>query len=330
MKRFKVVLVDFGGNTVPAWVGETLQNAGIEFVAQACRTPDEVVQCAADADVIWNWGSRLLTPESLAQLPRCGAIIRTGSGTDNIPVEAATEHGIVVAHMPAAHSEAVSDHAIALLLAVVRGLIPLDRRVRGGQWMPPRPSASWHLHGQTLGLVGFGHASRLVARKLRGFELDVLAYDPFVSPDVFAREHVTPVNLDTLLSNSDFVSLHCPLTPATYHLLGERELRLMKPTAILVNTARGPVIDEPALVRALTQGWLAGAGLDVLEQEPAAPDNPLFLLDNVVLTPHVAGRSDEDIELCFRYSVDAALALAQGHYPAAYVNHGVKPRWDLS
>jgi D-3-phosphoglycerate dehydrogenase len=330
MPPFKVVLVDFGGNALPAWVAEALQNAGIDFAAHDCATTDEVVQHAADADVVWNWGRRLLTPESLDRLPRCGAIIRTGSGVDNVPVEAATERGIVIAHMPEAHSQAVSDHAIALLLSVIRRVPPLDRSVRAGQWLTARSGISTHLNGRTLGLIGFGQAARLVARKLRGFEVALLAYDPFVGAEVFERESVTPVDLDTLLAASDFVSVHCPLTPATYHLLGERELRRMKPGAILVNTARGAVIDEPALVRALTEGPLAAAGLDVLEQEPAAPDNPLFALDNVVLTPHVAGHSDETLEMCWRYSVEAALALAQGRWPRAHANRGVKPRWALT
>jgi phosphoglycerate dehydrogenase-like enzyme len=132
------------------------------------------------------------------------------------------------------------------------------------------------------------------------------------------------------LAESDFVSLHCPLTPDTYHLIGERELRLMKPTAILINTARGPVVDEPALIRALTEGWIAAAGLDVFEQEPPDPDNPLFKLDNVVATPHVAGQSDEDQERAWRLATDSALAMARGQWPRSYVNRTVKPRLNLA
>lgn len=330
MKRFKVVLVDLDGTTVPGWVGEALAKEGIAFVARECKTSEELARHAGDADVVWNFGSHVVTAESLAALPQCGGIIRTGSGTDNVPVEEATRRGIVVANTPEAHSDAVSDHAIGLLFAVMRQIAVQDRAVRSGEWNATRGRPGWHLHGQTLGLVGFGHAARLVAKKMRGFELTLLVHDPYVSADVMAREGVRAANLDTLLSGSDFVFLHCPLTKETYHLLGERELRQMKPSAILINTARGAVIDEPALVRALTESWIAAAGLDVLEQEPPSADHPLFKLDNAVITPHIAGYSDEHQEIAWRLSVEAAIALAQGRWPRSCVNRAVKPRWNLS
>lgn len=330
MKRFKVVLVDLDGTTVPGWVGEALAKEGIAFVARECKTSEELARHAGDADVVWNFGSHVVTAESLAALPQCGGIIRTGSGTDNVPVEEATRRGIVVANTPEAHSDAVSDHAIGLLFAVMRQIAVQDRAVRSGEWNATRGRPGWHLYGQTLGLVGFGHAARLVAKKMRGFELTLLVHDPYVSADVMAREGVRAANLDTLLSGSDFVFLHCPLTKETYHLLGERELRQMKPSAILINTARGAVIDEPALVRALTESWIAAAGLDVLEQEPPSADHPLFKLDNAVITPHIAGYSDEHQEIAWRLSVEAAIALAQGRWPRSCVNRAVKPRWNLS
>jgi D-3-phosphoglycerate dehydrogenase len=224
----------------------------------------------------------------------------------------------------------VAEHAIALLFAVIRSLIPLDRQVRAGQWRLGRSPRQWHLKGQTVGLVGFGHIARAVARNLSGFGVTTLVHDPFIQPEVISAAGYTPATLDELLAQSDYVSLHCPLTPQTRHLIGERELKLMKPRAILINTARGPVVDEPALLRALTEGWIAGAGLDVLEQEPTDPANPLLKLDNVVFTPHTAGQSDEDQTLAFQLSVEAVKALAQGKLPRAYVNRTVKPRWNLS
>ena len=330
MSRFKVVLMDFDADAVPDWVGKALTEAGIDFAAHKCRTSAELAEHAGDADVVWNWGSRVMTAESLAALPHCAGIIRTGSGTDNIPVEEATRRGIVVVNMPEAHNDAVSNHAIGLLFAVMRQISLHDRAVRAGEWSQARRVPGWHLHGQTLGLVGFGLIARLVAKKMRGFDLTLLAYDPYVSAEAMAKEAVRAASLDELLASSDFVLVHCPLTQETFHLIGERELRRMKPSAILINTARGPVIDEPALVRALTEGWIAAAGLDVLEQEPPAPDNPLFKLSNTVLTPHVAGQSDEDQQLCWRMSVEAAIAFAQGRWPHTYVNRGVKPRLNLA
>lgn len=330
MRRFKVMLVDFDGSTVPGWVGEALAKEGIDFVARECKTSEELARHAGDADVVWNFGSHVINAESLAALPQCGGIIRTGSGTDNVPVEEATRRGIVVANTPEAHSDAVSDHAIGLLFAVMRQIAVQDRAVRSGEWNTARGCPGWHLHGQTLGLVGFGHAARLVAKKMRGFEMTLVAHDPYMSADVMAREGVRAANLDSLLSGSDFVFVHCPLTKETYHLLGERELRQMKPSAILINTARGAVIDEPALVRALTEGWIAAAGVDVLEQEPPSPNHPLFKLNNAVITPHIAGYSDEHQEIAWRLSVEAAIALAQGRWPRSCVNRAVKPRWNLS
>ncbi len=330
MRRFKVVLVDFDGNTVAGWVGEALAKEGIDFVARVCETGEELARHAGDADVVWVFGSHIITAESLAALPQCGAIVRTGSGTDNVPVEAATRRGIVVANTPEAHSDAVSNHAIGLLFAGMRQIAVQDRAVRSGEWSAARGSPGWHLHGQTLGLVGFGHAARLVAKKMSGFELTLVAHDPYMNAGVMARAGVRAANLDELLSGSDFVFLHCPLTQETYHLIGERELRLMKPSSILINTARGAVIDEPALLRALTEGWIAAAGLDVLEQEPPSPDNPLFKLNNAVITPHIAGYSDEHQEIAWRLSVEAVIALAQGRWPRSCVNRAVSPRWNLS
>lgn len=330
MEPFKVVLIDRDADVVPAWVAEAFAQSGIDFAARRCASTAEAIQHAAGADVIWNWGSRLLTPESLDALPHCGGIIRTGSGTDNVPVAAATERGIVVANTPEAHHDAVSNHAIGLLLAVMRHIVPRDRSTRAGGWDQSPFKRGWHLHGQTLGLIGFGLAARLVAKKMSGFDIVPVAYDPFVSGEVMAQAGVRAASLDDVLAEADFVLVHCPLTAQTYHLVGERELRRMKPSAILINTARGPIIDEPALVRALTEGWIAAAGLDVLEQEPPAPDHPLFGLSNVVLTPHIAGQSDEDQGLCWQLSVEAALALAQGRWPRAYVNRDVKPRWNLA
>jgi D-3-phosphoglycerate dehydrogenase len=332
MAPFKIAMIDTSGYAAPpAWAGETLAQAGVEFAIIDCQTAEDVLTHAAEADVLWVWGSRVITPALLAALPRCGGLIRTGSGTDNVPVAAATEHGVVVANTPEAHSHAVAEQAIALLFAAMRRVAQLDRSTRAGLWQTARPWPNAHLHGQTLGLVGFGHAARIVARNLSGFDLTTLVYDPYVSPEAMAAAGVRPVSdLDQLLAAADFVLLHCPLTAETHHLISEPQLRRMKPAAILVNTARGPIVDEPALVRALQEGWIAGAGLDVIEQEPIALDNPLLALDNVVLSPHVAGYSDENAELAWRLSVEAALDFAQGRWPRSVVNRGVKPRWTLA
>lgn len=330
-ERLKVALVDLDGQTVPDWVPQCLQREGIELIVRQCSTGSELAEHAQDAEIVWLFGgSRILCNGNLAKLPRCWAIVRTGSGTDNVPVAEATARGIVVANTPAALSDGVSDHAIALLMALVRCIPKLDRAVRVGSFDQNLGRPLNAIQGRTLGLVGFGHIARDVARKLGGFELNRLAYDPFVRPDAMSAHGVQAVSLQTLLAQADFVSLHCPLTPTTQHLIGEPELRLMKPTAILINTSRGPVVDEAALVRALTEGWIAAAGLDVFEHEPPIATSPLFRLDNVVLTPHSAGLSGDGVEPRWRSSLEAVLALSQRRWPASWVNHDVKPLQHLS
>ena len=330
MTRFKVAMVHMDPEELPAWVPETMASHDVDFVFQECETRAQLAACAGDADVVWIFGgSHIVTAESLADIPQCGALIRTGSGTDNIPIDAATARGIIVANTPEAFNDGVSDHTIGLLLAVVRQIGIQDRKVRKGIWDRHAGFPGWHLQGQTLGLIGFGHIARLVTRKLSGYGMTVLAYDPFVGANVMAEYGVQAASMEQVLSGSDFVSLHCPLLAETHNLIGERELRMMKSRAILINTSRGPVVDEPALLRALTEGWIAAAGLDVLEQEPPAADNPLFGLENVVITPHIAGYSDESLDNSWRLSVETALALAKGRWPRSYVNHDVKPRWRL-
>jgi D-3-phosphoglycerate dehydrogenase len=326
-KRLKVALVDLDGQTVPDWVPESLHREGIDLIVHGCTTRVDLAKHAADADVVWLFGgSRILQESNLDAVPRCRAILRTGSGTDNVPVDEATRRGIVVANTPAAFSQGVSDHLIALLFAVVRQVAFLDRSVRAGRWVQSRTLPFHSVQGRMLGLVGFGHIAQMVARKLSGFEMDVIVYDPYVSAEALAAHAVRLVELDQLLVQADFVSLHCPLTPETRHLIGERELRLMKPTAILLNTSRGPVVDEAALVQALREHRIAAAGLDVLESEPPPPDNPLFSLDNVVLTPHVAGYSADGLALRWRYSVKTILAIARNEPPPSCVNRpAVKP-----
>ncbi len=330
MKHFKVALVGLDGQTVPDWVPKSLADHGIELNVAECLTDEDLARHAAAADLVWLFGgSRVLNAQNLALLPRCGAIVRTGSGTDNVPVAAATQLGIVVANTPDALTDAVSDHVIGLLFAVLRRIAVQDRAVRAGVWDRHRAWPLFTLHGRTLGLVGFGRIARAVARKLSGFEMSVVAFDPMVSADAGATLGATMANLDEVLSRADAVSVHCPLTPETRHLIDERAIRKMKPTAVLINTARGPVIDEAALTRALTEGWIAGAGLDVLEQEPANPAHPLLQLDNVVITPHIAAYSDKYLDSCWRHSVATVLALADGRWPASHVNRPEKPRWEL-
>ena len=331
MAKFKVALVGYDAPNVPDWVGETIEKEGMEFVHRQCVGREELAETAHDADIVWVLGScKCMQKGNLAVLDRCGAIVRTGSGTDNIPVAEATEKGIVVANTPEAISTQVADHTVGLLMAVIRHIPIHDRLVREGVWDRMRGWPQWHLTDQTFGLVGFGHIAQLVARRMRGFEVKLAACDPFVGEEKMAEMDVRKLDLDELLEQSDFVSIHCPLNDKTRHLIGERELRLMKPSAVLVNTARGPVVDEPALIKALREGWISAAGLDVLEKEAADLDNPIFKLENTVITPHIAPYSDIYFPNFWKYSVETVIDLYHRRWPRSYVNKDVKPRWELS
>ena len=332
---FKVALVGLDGQTVPDSVVNGLAEETINLVVQECENREELARSAGDADVVWVFGSSRclhgqMSPEELSILPKCGAIIRTGSGTDNVPVKAATRLGIVVANTPDALNEAVSDHAIGLLFAVIRQIAFQDRNVRNRIWDRSRGLPDWHLKGQTLGLVGFGRIAQTVVQKLAGFQMTILAYVPYVLPQVFAKHLVRSVSLDELFRRSDFISIHCPLTPETRHLIGRAEFEKTKREAILINTSRGPVIDESALTAALKSRQIAGAGLDVLETEPPDWDNPLLQSDHVVITPHLGGYSDQYLPNCWRLSMETAIDLWKGKWPRSCVNPEVQPRWNLT
>ncbi len=251
MSGFKVACIWRECKRVPEWVSRTLESHGIEFVEQNCKSSEQVLELGADADVIWVMGSgRLIPAGMLPMCTRCGAIICSGSGTDSVPVSAATKLGIIVANTPDATAIPVAEHAIALLLAVCR-LIPFhDQKLRAGVWsrLDPVPLI---IHNKTAGLVGFGRISRGVAERLTPFGMRLLAYDPFVDDNEMAAADVEPADWTELLSESDFISVHVPLLESTHHLIGEAELKQMKPTSVLINTCRGPVVDTAALATAL-------------------------------------------------------------------------------
>jgi D-3-phosphoglycerate dehydrogenase len=329
MRPFKIALVANDLPPTPVWVGERLQEQGIDLIERACAVPHEVVDFAGDADVVWLMGgSRVITPEILPLLKKCRAILRTGTGTDNVPVIVATRLGIVVANTPEATMHQVAEHAIGLLFAVVRKIAQQDALVRRGIWERYRAWPDWHFVGNTLGLVGFGRIARLVARKVSGLELKVIAFDPVVDRDAMEELGVEKVSFDELFARSDFVTVHVPLSEKTRHVIGEPQLRLMKPRAVLINTSRGEIVDQQALVHALKERWIAAAGLDVLESEPPGADDPILSLDNVVLTPHIASYSDVFHEGFWSHSVRTLLEMVKTGMPIWIVNPEVVPWWQ--
>ena len=258
-------------------------------------SPDDILAVARDADAILVTYAKL-TGDLLRQLRRCKAIGRFGLGVDNIDVPAATECGITVTYVPDYCMREVSDHAIALLLALARKVVFSNNLVQSGRWEMPAVVPIRRLEGQVLGLVGFGNIPRQLAPKAQAFGLRVIVHDPYVAPDVLAQAGVEGVSFDDLLARSDFVSIHAPLLPATRGLFNAAAFAKMKRGAFIINTARGPLVDEAALIAALDSGHVGAAALDVVTTEPLAKDSSLLGRANVILTPHTGFYSIEALE----------------------------------
>ena len=271
---------------------------------------DDIVAVAKDADAVLVTYAKL-TREVLTQFTRCKAIGRFGLGVDNIDLPTAREKGIAVNYVPDYCIREVSDHAMALLLSLIRKIPLSNKLVQSGRWEMPAVVPIRRIEGTVLGLIGFGHIPRLVAPKAQAFGIKVIAHDPFAKPDVFKAANVESVDLDTLFKTSDYVSMHAPLLPATRGMMNAAAFAKMKKGAYIVNTGRGPLIDEPALIAALDSGQIGGAGLDVVAAEPLAKDSPLLGRDNVIISPHTAFYSIEALnELQTKCATDVARVLS--------------------
>jgi D-3-phosphoglycerate dehydrogenase len=284
-------------------------------------TPDELIRDLPPADVAVVRRGRI-TAEVFRNLPRLRGMVKWGVGVENIDIPAATEAGIIVANSPG-NSFAVAEATMLLILAVAKNLLIMTQTAKAGT--PLAFDVRGHeVYQKTLGIIGFGRIGRHLAHIAQGFDMAVLGYDPYVPPDRFAALGVKQVDLPGLLQESDHVSINCVLTTETHHLIGEEELALMKPTAYLVNTARGPIVDEKALYRALVEDRIAGAGLDVFEDEPLKPTNPLLALPNVVATPHALSRAWESTARTTRMIQEAVLTILDGRLPDTTLNPNVK------
>jgi D-3-phosphoglycerate dehydrogenase len=282
---------------------------------------DDILAVARDADAILVTYAKL-PGDLLRQLRRCKAIGRFGLGVDNIDIAAAAELGITVTYVPDYCMQEVSDHAMALLLGLARKVPQSNALVQAGRWEMPAVVPMHRLAGRVLGLVGFGNIPRALAPKAKSFGLRVVVHDPYVSQQVLDAAGIESVSFDRLLEISDFVSIHAPLLPATRGLFNAEVFRKMKKGACLINTARGPLVDEDALVSALDSGRLAGAALDVVAVEPLAKDSKLIRRDNVILTPHTAFYSVEALnELQTKCAADVARVLS-GEPPVYPVKTG--------
>ncbi len=311
---------------------EILERAGCEVEVVAGGDEDAAIAAARDADGIIYTGP--ISRRFLESLTRCKIIAQSSIGMDKLEgVEIANEKGIIISNVPDVFVNEVANHTLALLLACVRWIVPLHEHVKEGGWgrRDGRQVIGpvHRLTGETLGLIGFGNIARAVAKRAAGFDMQVIAYDPYVTEIVYERHGVRQATLGQLLQDADFVSVHVPLLPQTCGLLGAPQFALMKREAIVINTARGGVIDEAALIEALRSGQILGAGLDVTEQEPIAPDNPLLGMPNVVITPHIASMSDWANAERRRRPAQEVAAVLTGHRPRAVWNTQVLERLTL-
>ncbi len=311
-------------------VKEILTKAGVELVFAPLWKEGDIIAHAADADAVIVGATEPYTKKAIQALAKCKILSRMGIGYSNIDVDEATRQGIPVTVVLDASVHEVSDYALACILAFNRKLIPLDRAVKGGAWrvnsgeiMKAR-GKMFRLNQQTLGLVGMGRIGGLLASKAMALGMRVIVFDPYLTPEAIRETGGEPADFETLLAESDYISLHAPLTPQTNQLFGMEEFRKMKPTAYIINAARGALIDEGALHQALIEGLIAGAGLDVTEPEPPAPDNPLLNLDQVVATGHSSFNSDASNRELQQRAAEAVLTALRGEWPPFLINPKVK------
>jgi len=313
-KKPKIVITDCDHPSVEI-ERKILSGINLEFILSHCNTEDEVIEIAQDADGIINQYVPI-TRRVIESLKKCKVIARYGVGVDNVDIEAASEHKIIVANVPDYCVDEVSTHAMALILACARGITLLDRKRREKKWDFTLAKPLFRTKGKNLGLFGLGRIARMVAQKASGFGFKIIAYDPYV-PKV--DEDIKLVEFSQLLTDSDFISIHVPLTDKTRHSFRGDELKIMKKTAYLINTARGSIIDEEALYKALENKWIAGAALDVMEKEPPDWENSLLKLDNLIITPHISFYSEESyIELKTKVA-ESVLSVLKGELPRAMV-----------
>jgi D-3-phosphoglycerate dehydrogenase / 2-oxoglutarate reductase len=329
---FKVTLV-----ANPAMLVEDLPknviNTGAELsLHTVAKTEEDLLSICADADCVITHQSYFpFTPRVFQGLPKCKFLLTASIGYDALDVPAATEQGIGVVNLQGFCSEELAEHSMALMMACARHIVLFDNSVKLGRPIPRQNEQIAQnltvLKGKTLGIIGFGNAGRLLVPKARGFEMQILAYDPFIDKNIFNRFSVESVDLDSLLEKSDFVAIHASLNPTSRHMIGLEQLRKMKRTAFIVNTARGAIIDEQAIVVALKDHYIAGAGLDVNELEPVPQDSPLIGLENVILTGHRAGSSRESTVIWGQRPAEEVSHMMRREWPMGLVNPEVKEKF---
>jgi D-3-phosphoglycerate dehydrogenase len=336
---FKAVMV-VANPTIPH-DEDDYRKLGVEFVTRPCQTEDDIIAAAADADFVLTF-KITFTRRVIENLKNCKMVYNIGTGYESIDLKAATEQGICVTYPDGYCSDEVAEHAMAFILACARKLFPLDRAVREGKWdsyekrevrfkiLPPMHP----LKGQTVGVVGLGRIGQKLVPMARGFGLRVIGYDPYIPAAKFQEINVESVSFDFLLENADFISLHAAFTPEAHHMFGAEQFKRMKPTAYLINCARGDFVAEEALYQALSQKEIAGAAIDVVQAEKISPDHLLLRLENLIITPHTAYYSEESLDRLKRRPYEEIARMVNGEWPQWLINTEVKDkflsRWGKS
>ena len=326
-----VLITPASMQTTPSPFGDLLENAGFQVkypsvpnLPLGLASEESTIQQLEGMDAIIA-GGEFLTSPVMEALSNLRVIARAGVGFDRVNIEAATRQGIVVTVTPTANHEAVAEHAITLLLVTVRSILPNVRQVCNGEW-PRGPLAT--VRGKTLGIIGLGRIGRSTAIRAIPLGLKIVAHEIYPDQEFVQKHCIELLDFDELLEKADFVSIHCPLTEQTHHLFNKKSFARMKPQSILINTARGPLVKESDLLEALLSGHLKAAGLDVLEQEPPSSDNPLLQMENVIITPHLAGGDEVSVIDMGMEAAHCIISLHRGHWPSeAVINHELKSNW---
>lgn len=336
--KYCIVNVAYAPDAPVPDYGQMLRQSGfdVEYSKANCTTEDEIIAECSRADAVIGAATyQRFSRRVMESLPRCRFIISLGIGYDNLDLKAATEFGVLAANIPDYCLEEMSDHAMALILASTRKLTTLNSMVKREGWMTdPEPyvmrhvwPAMTHLRGQTLGLVGLGRIAQALVSKATGFGMRLIAYDPYVDRSAMTGLGVEKADLDRLLGESDVISLHAPLTPQTAGMFGPKEFARMKPTALLVNTARGRLVDHAALYQALVEKKLGGAAIDVVDTLPILPNDPLLKLENVIITPHSAHASTSSMIALLNRPGEEIARVLKGEWPVGLLNPAAKKRY---
>jgi len=323
--RYQVVITDCDHGSIEEEKDE-LGRMGAELILAQVQKEEDLIRVCKEADGLVNQYA-LLTRRVLENLPKCKVVSRYGVGVDSVDLKAATDFGIIVANVPDYCMDEVANQTISMILTLIRKTAFFDKKVKSGQWDFHMGIPIHRTRGKTLGLIGCGRIGLEVAKRMSAFGVKVITFDPYLEK---VSQEVELKDFDTVLKESDFISIHCPLNDSTRHLIGEEAFKKMEKKPIIINTSRGPIVDEKALIQALKEGLISGAGLDVLEKEPPDPSNPLLQMDNVILTPHVSFYSVESISELKRRTAKNVADVLMGKWPGSVVNREVRGKTRAS